>query len=136
MGTVFLQISRGDSCYALCIIDIARDVLRKKLDTISCLLKGIDNKFIYFNLNKYDDPENFYVQNPELFLNLLTRKKFKVSKVIASEYKSSKGDYLVEFWSIDGKTGHFTRPGKNTLQYSKNVAEGKIWSYRVFREVK
>lgn len=39
---------------------------------------------------------------------------------------------------MDGKNGHFarTQKGFNSLQSSFNVSFGKIYSYRVFKEVK
>lgn len=122
------------ACYALCIIQLAREINETELDDIASIQKGIKAGYIDFNPADYDSVDNFYVRYPDRYLSMLTGKTFTVTREPAT-YKPRHGDYLVEFWSIDGKTGHFamTYRGFNSLQKSKNVDNGKIISYRVFR---
>lgn len=53
-------------------------------------------------------------------------------------YRPEKDDFYIEFWSINGRSGHFARliNNFNSLQYSKNVDKGDIKSFRVFNIVR
>ena len=121
-------------CYALCIVQLAREINQCEFDDIASIQKGIKAGYIDFDPNDYDSPDNFFVRYPDRFLSLLTDKSFTVTKEPAT-YRPKYGDYVVEWWSKDGKTGHFAmlKRGFNSLQYSSNVDKGKIYSYRVFR---
>lgn len=123
------------ACYALCIIDIAKKINKCEIDEIQALKAGINKGFIKFNFDDYSDNDNFYVINPDKFLQLLTNKLFTVTKE-NSDYKIKENEYAVEFWSRNS-FGHFARvyDNFNSLQKSNCVNCGEIKSYRIFREV-
>ena len=104
---------------------------------MDCIHEVVEKKWVIFNEKNYDDPDNFYVRFPDKILEHFTGKKWEVSKEPAN-YQLKENEYAVEFWSIDGKNGHFARmyKGFNSLQKSNNVNKGKVVSYRIFREVK
>lgn len=125
------------ACYLLCLIDVAKEYSGKNFDKIEAIQEAIEKDCVYFNEDDYDDPDNFYVRNPAMVLRYLTGKVWIVTKEPA-DYKPKKGDYVIEYWSLNGgKSGHFARikKGFNSLQNSVNVNKGKIHSYRVCRVV-
>lgn len=126
------------SCYALCIIDIAEEIIGRKLDIVDSLLSGIENGYICFNFDNYKDEDNFFVRKPHLFLGMLTNKKFDV-RMEKANYEPKNNEYMCEFYSANnGASGHFTRLKQrnfNSLCYSNSVNKGVIISTRVFREV-
>lgn len=83
-------------------------------------------------MNNFEDDNNFYVTNPALILKQLTGKNWDVRKEKPT-YKKKENEYIVEFWSINGTSGHFARieQGYNSLQKSNCVNKGKIHSLRV-----
>lgn len=121
----------------LCILDIAEEITRKKLDKIKAIEAVIKKSYVTFNKDDMTDTDNFYVRSPGKILEMFTNKKWEVTKE-PGYYKVKDNEYAVEFWSIDGKNGHFARmyKGFNSLQKSNSVNKGKIISYRIFREVK
>lgn len=132
-------------CYALCIVDIAREVLDDMGDNpalindYDAIAGGCDHGYIDFDEDNYDSINNFYVRDPAGFLEYLTGCKFTVRHEKPS-YKVQGYEYEVEFWAIDevqGKrgVGHFIRPGKNTLAFSNTVARGSRYSKRIFTPV-
>lgn len=124
-------------CYALCIIDIAKEVTGLQYDILGKLVEGIDKDYIKFNWNNYYDPANFDVDYPDRFLEMLTGRKWSVRKESDVMYKCQPGEYRVERWERNGY-GHFarTRDGYNSLQDSKCVTLGKLASLRIFKEIK
>ena len=124
-------------CYVLCIIDIAEEITGKKFNPIQVMEDCITKGFVYFDKSNYDNKDNFFVKEPHKVLEMLTNRKFTITKE-SSDYKAKKDEYVIEFWSTNGLDGHFARINKdfNSLQKSRNVNSGRIHSYRVFREVK
>ena len=127
----------GDyGCYALCIINIAEEVTGLHFNILQKLEEGIDKGYIYFNKNNYYDPKNFDIDEPALFLSMLTGTRWSVRKETDILYKPKKDEYIVERWERNGY-GHFarTRNGYNSLQDSKCVTLGKLASLRVFKQM-
>ena len=133
------------ACYALCIIEIAKEEERtnginpEHISYLEALVSGIEKGFIFFDEKKYDSDKNFFVRDPGAFLGYLTGKKWNV-RYKSATYEPASGEYAVEFWAwsairAQNGIGHFCRPGKNTLQYSKSVADGKCYSKRIFSRV-
>lgn len=100
------------------------------------MIIAIKKGYMSFDFKNYSNPDNFYVVNPSAILDIMTNKKWVVEKRPA-DYKPGPDEYAIEFWSIDGKTGHFARLNHNfnSLQKSRNVEKGKIVSYRICRVV-
>ena len=127
----------GDyGCYALCIINIAEEVTGLRYNILQKLEEGIDKGYIYFNKNNYYDPKNFDIDEPALFLSMLTGTRWSVRKETDILYKPKKDEYIVERWERNGY-GHFarTRNGYNSLQDSKCVTLGKLASLRIFKQL-
>lgn len=133
-----LCLSIGNySCYLLCLFNIAEEYLKTEFSVdkifsyIACFTK---QGYIYFNTSNYKDENNFYVKDPCGILRELTGVDWSVEKVTKKPVEK----YYIEQWSVNGKTGHFARvyKGFNSLQSSNCVNNGKIISYRVFKEVK
>ena len=124
-------------CYALCIINIAEEILGYKLDKLKAIEEGIKKGYISWNEQNYQDPKNFDVDQPAMFLSMLTGLRFSIRKEFNDIlYKPQKGEYIVERWERNGY-GHFarTRDGYNSLQDSKCVTLGKLASLRIFKEI-
>ena len=131
----FMKAIGDNACYALCIINIAEQLVGKPYDTLGVLEEGIKRGYIEFHEENYNHPDNFYINEPALFLGMLTGKKWSVRKETDILYKPKAGEYVVERWERNGY-GHFarTRDGYNSLQDSKCVTLGKLASLRVFKE--
>ena len=126
-----------NGCYLFCLFDIAEKVTGKKFDIIKESDFFIENKWIKFNKNNYSDKNNFFVLNPCKILESLTGLTWTVRKE-GKGYIPEEKDIYIEFWSIDGYSGHFARTYDdfNSLEYSRNVGEGNVISYRVFNIVR
>lgn len=128
-------------CYIFCLVDIAEKSTGRTFDVLSVIKQGIDKGLITFNFKDYSSSDNCTVNDPCSFLEMLTGHKW--SKVWQNAlYKPKDGDWVVEAWHKDGNNYvdgspiyHFVRPGNNCLQRSISVEQGRIDSYRIFREV-
>lgn len=130
--------SIGDNgCYLFCLFNIAEQVTGKHFDIFEKSEYFIDRGWIKFNWKNYSDDDNFFVLNPVKILQNLTGLTWSVRKE-GETYKPVKDDFYVEFWSINGKSGHFARlmNNFNSLQFSKNVEYGEVKSFRVFNIVR
>lgn len=149
MNIKFIQsffLSAGnESCCALCLYDVAKEyceennIKLKAFNELDALEKGIDCGAIYFNFRDYSDKKNFLVESAADFMEVLTGVEWIYAHV-ASNYKPSEDEKIIEFWSLSKENGekgigHFIRPNKNTLQSSKTVSKGFIYSKRVLRLV-
>lgn len=132
----FMKAIGDYGCYALCIINIAEEVTGLRYNILQKLEEGVDKGYIYFNKNNYQDPKNFDIDEPALFLSMLTGTRWSVRKESDILYKPKKDEYIVEKWERNGY-GHFarTRAGYNSLQDSKCVTLGKLASLRIFKQL-
>lgn len=133
----FCKALGNEGCYIFCLFDIARQLNPRKYNVLDEIETFINLNYVYFNPNNYDDPKNLYVYHPTKILEYLTGKKWTV-RVEQGNYQPQKDEFVVEYWSRDGgKTGHFARMqyGFNSLEKSRSVNEGQIYSYRVFKEI-
>jgi hypothetical protein len=124
------------ACYALDIIQIAIEETGKKLDPVEMLELGIHIGFIHYGAP--DDPDNFYVRDPALFLTTIAGIEFSCNKEKA-DYVAKPGERVVERWeriAYGAKIGHFRLPHWDSLVDSKTVKMGQLESKRVFRRVK
>ena len=123
-------------CYALCIINIAEEVTGLRYNILQKLEEGIRKGYISWNEKNYYDPDNFDVNEPALFLAMLTGTRWSVRKETDILYKPKADEYIVERWERNGY-GHFarTKAGYNSLQDSKCVTLGKLASLRVFKQL-
>lgn len=131
-----LFVSLGKyGCYFLCLIHLAQEVTKKNYDIMTVLYICIKKGYIKFNEQDYDDENNFFVNNPDLILKLLTGKNWSVKKE-TPDYQKKDGEYIAYFWRKPGqKEGHFILDNYNGLQHSVSVEEGRLESIRVFKEV-
>lgn len=103
---------------------------------MDAILDIINNNWVMFDENDMSSHDNFYVNRPDKILKYLTGKDFEVRKENA-DYVLKENEYAVEYWTVNGKVGHFARTYKdfNSLEHSNCVSKGKITSYRIFKEV-
>lgn len=124
------------ACYLLCLIDIAEQYTHKSFNIQAVIEDAISKNYVRFNFDNYDDINNFYVENPCAILSMLTGKRWNVAKLLEKPiYTDNK--YIVEWYSVNGVTGHFVRNQTkfNSLQNSVTVKHGVIKSWRVFEVV-
>lgn len=130
----------GDSgCYALCLIDVAEDYLRRvgrlerPLNVLNILFQAVDKGFISYDWNNEENPDNFYVQYPACFLEAMTGKKWEVRKERAW-YQVKDNEFKVNRYerNATGRTiGHFDREEFHPLTDSLTVKYGTIVSTRI-----
>lgn len=135
--TLFSEAGEA-ACLAFCYTDVAQEYLKRELDPCSSLYAGIEFKFIKYNEKDANDNDNFYVDDPEGFLEYLTGIPWEVRKE-TPDYIPRPGDYVIRrFERI--KTGatiaHFNRPLFDSLTDSATVRYGKLASYRICRPKK
>lgn len=131
-------------CYAFCIIKLAKKILEKKgmspgiINEQEALIYGVEGSFISFNEDDYNSDKNFYVIDPEGFIRFLTGESYVV-RFEGPSYCCKKDEYEINFWALNDSNGlrgigHFCLPGENTLQFSKTVKNGKIYSKRIYKK--
>lgn len=130
----YCQSIGENGCYLFCLFDIAEKVTKKQFDVLKKSWYFVTKGWVQFDRKNYKDENNFTVLDPVAILNHLTNLKWSVRKEPAS-YRIKNNDYVVEFWTINGQSGHFTRRFYNSLVYSRNRDKGRIGSYRIFNIV-
>jgi hypothetical protein len=136
----FLQECGESACYALSLISVAQEYLESIkssvcLDIVKSLYDACDVGYIYFNPNNFEDNDNLFVKNPELFLKQMTNKIWTITKNEDINYQKKDNEYLVQRYERI-KTGsiiaHFQR---DTIFYpikdSLTVKYGKLVSLRI-----
>lgn len=123
-------------CYALQIIGIAHKC-GVKINDMYALVRGIQEGYIDFNPDNYEDSSNFFVRHPDDFLSLLTKEKWTMQREGAA-YKAKPGEYVINFWAKNDVNnakgeGHFDASDYHTLQHSYTIEQGKVYSKRVFK---
>ena len=130
------------ACYALDLIDVAQEwhEVHNTLVTIDpcqALQFGIARKRIHYNAEDENDENNFFVEEPAMFLDDLTAHAWEVRKEPPEYEAQARPDEFVILRSERVKTGavlgHFWRRRFNSLVHSLCVERGKIVSLRVCR---
>lgn len=134
----FLSEAGESACYAIDIVKIAERITGKEFDLLKALQLGIEERDIYFYLERPDDNNNFFVEHPDLFLSRLVGAPWKLEKVEDTKYIPKTGEYVVQRWerkTTSGFYSHFRLPDWDSLVNSKTVEFGALVSLRVFRKV-
>lgn len=135
----FCKLIGESGCYALCLIDVAEDYLRKvgrlekPLNVINILFQAVDKNYISYDWNNPDNPDNFYVKYPGCFLEAMTGKKWEVRKE-SPWYQCKDNEFKVNRWErvATGTTyAHFDREEFHPLSDSLTVKYGNIKSTRI-----
>jgi hypothetical protein len=132
----FFQEAGEAACYALCIAKIAEKINGRAVDPIEALLGGIERKLVHYSWDNPDDPDNFYVNDAEKFLSLLTGKQVIAIKTDNVKYRPGLNEYVAERWERPtAKTvySHFRLSDWDSLRDPQTVKYGKLVSLRVFR---
>ena len=132
----FLMEAGEASCYALCIAKLAERITGKDIEPLEALLKGVRKNFFHYNWKNPDDPNNFFVNDPEGFIRHLSGRRVTVRKWDSVFYKPSPNEYIVERWERPTPKmifSHFKLPDWDSLRDSQTVKHGKIVSLRIFR---
>lgn len=135
-GIQNLLAEAGESaCYAICLIDVAVEYSQKKIDIVNSLISAIDRGYIIYKWEDRNFDDNFWVQYPALFLEMMTGKKWSVTKE-PSYYNRKEGDYIICRWERN-RTGsvssHFNRMDFEPYLNSVTVQHGTVKSLRVCR---
>jgi len=131
----FLDSAGDAACYALTIIKIAEREIGGHIDVVSALEDGIERGFIRFNWENHDDGDNFFIDFPDAFLELLTGGPWSVHYGPA-DYQARPGEYVVlryERKTTSGTYSHFRLSDWDSLADSQTVKYGQVVSTRVFR---
>jgi hypothetical protein len=132
----FFQKAGEAACYALCIVKLAEKITGNSVEPLEALLIGIERKAVYYNWENPDDPDNFFVKDPEAFLSMLTGKRVSVRKEEIFFYQPAPNEYVVQRWERPTPKmiySHFKLPDWDSLCNSQTVKYGKITSLRIFR---
>lgn len=143
MQSFYLSAGKN-GCYALCIIELAKKIIAERgfntliINEQDALIRGIESGYISFNLDDFADSNNFFVKDPAKFLGVLVGENYTVT-VQNGDYICRADEFEIDFWAlneINAKKGigHFTLPGKNTLQSSNTVKCGFVYSKRIFKK--
>lgn len=131
----FLSEAGEAACYALCLIDVAEEFTGRHIDIADALINAIDRNYIIYKWEDRNFNDNFFVQYPALFLEMLTGKKWQVTKE-PSCYTKKEGEYVIYRWERvqTGKTtGHFNRIDFEPYLNSITVQHGSVVSLRVYK---
>lgn len=134
-GMQNLAYSLGSTgCYTLCLIDVAEEYSGKKIDILAVVEDAISKGYIYYNWENWNDPDNFFVKQPALFLEMLTGKKWTVSHDLAGKEKRKENEYIIRRYECK-QTGttkaHFERDVFKPYLNSRTVRYGEEVSTRV-----
>ena len=134
-GMQNLAYSLGQAgCYTLCLLDVAEEYTGKPIDIIAAITEAIQRGYIFYNWENWSDKDNFYVRQPALFLEMLTKKKWLVCKDIAGRDKIKDNEYIIRRYEYvqTGRTqGHFERDVFKPYINAKIVRLGEEVSTRV-----
>jgi hypothetical protein len=134
-GMQNLAYSLGQSgCYALCLIDIAEEYNGKEIDIIKAICEAISRGYIEYHWDNWADPNNFFVHQPALFLEMMTKKKWIVKHDLSGREKKEAREYIIrryEFVQTGRTQGHFERDVFKPYLNSKTVRCGEEVSTRV-----
>jgi len=114
-----------EGCYLLCIVDIAEEVLKERIDAVVAYLDGIERGFVQ---------ENCLMTNAAGFLEMLTGVKWE-KRYESATYVKKDGEFEVQKWqrkSGVGTVDHFKREIYDPYGDSRTVREGYLESKRIF----
>lgn len=123
-----------EACYAIQLIGVAEDIMKRPFPLITSLVRGIQTGCIEFNQNDKNDPDNFFVNDPEEFLRILTGLHVSVRKVEGNTYIPKSNEWVIDLWKDDSRGKlyyHFRSKYFDSLSNSKTVKFGYITSQRV-----
>lgn len=125
----------GDAaCYAIQLIAVAEDMMKRPFPLITSLVRGIQAGCIEFNQKDKNDPDNFYVSDAEEFLRLLTGLHVMVRKVEGNTYIPKSNEWVIDNWKDESRGKlyyHFRSKHFDSLSNSQTVKFGYITSQRV-----
>lgn len=117
-----------EGCYVLALVDIAEEVMDRRIDAVVAYLYGVENGHLR---------ENCLVKNGAGFLKMLTGFPW-TKRYEGAAYQAKLGEYVVEKWkrkSGSGTVEHFRRPCYDPYGDSKTVREGWLDSKRIYVRV-
>lgn len=120
-------------CYALCLVDVAEEQTGRHVDVLDSIERAIDKGYITYDWENWSSAENFYVNYPALFLELMTGKKWEVTKGLAGRVAGER-EYIIRRYELTqtGRTlSHFERDSFKPYANSRTVRFGAEASVRV-----
>ena len=114
-----------EGCYLLCVVDIAEEVLRERIDAVVAYLDGVEKGCVR---------ENCLMTKSEGFLEMLTGVPW-TKRYESATYVKKNGEFEVQKWqrkSGSGTVDHFKRENYDPYGDSRTVREGFLESKRIF----
>jgi hypothetical protein len=130
--TVFQEAGEA-ACYVFALGNVAEEFLARELNPWDVVVTAIDGKYVHYDKENPNDPDNFFTSNPEGFLKALTGVPWSV-RYEGSDYVPKTGEYAIQCWArktITKTITHFCRETWNSLIDSATVRHGKIISQRI-----
>ena len=137
--TLFSEL-REAGCLALCICELGKPGISES-EAVGLILEGIARGFILYDEHDRQNPNNFFVQDRDGFMEMVTGQARWRSTREGPGYKPKPGEKLIECWKWDEKLGgkiishqHFRLPNWDPIKEARTVRYGQLESYRVFRK--
>lgn len=114
-----------EACYLLCVVDIAEEVLKERIDAVVAYLEGVERNLVQ---------ENCLMTDAAGFLEMLTGVPW-VKRYESATYAKKDGEFEVQKWqrkSGAGTIDHFRRETYDPYGDSRTVREGYLESKRIF----
>ena len=140
-GVQTLLAELGEAaCLALCICELGTPGLPES-EAVGLILEGIRRGYILYDENDRQNPNNFFVQDRDGFMEMVTGQATWRSTRESPGYKPKPGEKLIECWKWDetlaGKIishQHFRLPNWDPIKEARTVRFGQLESCRVFRK--
>jgi len=127
-------------CLALCICELGKPGISES-EAVGLILEGIKRGFILYDEHDRQNPNNFFVQDCDGFMALVTNQKGWSSTKESSGYTPKPGEKLIECWKWDETLAgnvvshqHFRLPSWDPIKEARTVRYGQLESCRVFRK--
>lgn len=128
----YLQLGRY-GCYFLCLVHIAEKYTDSSIDVYNAAMIAKDNGAILLSLD-FDDADDFFINDPEKILALLTGTRPKVrhssSKEAAVQCAEKEKGFVITKY-IRGNVTHFDMETFHPLYSSYTKKYGEIEGYRL-----
>ena len=136
--TLLAELGEG-ACLALCICELGKPGLTEA-EALSLILEGIRRRYIEYDENNRNNPDNCYVADRDGLMNLVTGEQGWRSTREKPGYTIKPGEKVIEAWEwlerLKGKCiahQHFRLATWDPIKNSQTVKNGALQSLRVFR---
>ncbi len=136
--SLFAELGEG-ACFALSICEMGKPGISEE-EALGLILKGIQKGYIDYDENNRDNPKNFFVENRDAFMDIVSGEKGWKSSSENPRYRSKENERIIECWRWNEKRGnkeiahcHFKLKNWDPYKNSETLKYGYLESLRVFR---